>query len=740
MHTEFLNFAVIIMDLTWRTRNDIIHGKPSDSVESVVRKAETINIDHSSIQIARLRLNARPADDPRWIPPMNTNFSVSVDATFQNDSMCSGIVVKNHEDSVVFCAASFGFAWDACDAECRALLEASVWLKRCNISEACFFSDCLKAVSWINNIDDDVNWKSLEISVDVEQKVAWIESGATIGSLYYRIAEKSPILGFPAGICPTVGAGGHFSGDGVKGYRLWCLEPGMKRCIISRDVVFKETKMGNLLKQYDERNTETENTKSDLGKQIQIEVESRNGTEEENLSNDGGLIEEGENDHLNQDDISEYNLTRDRERRSIKAPSRYGYADVMAYAFAVAENICSDDPGSYYEAITNNVIDARIMDVNGRILDRKSMGEDLFWAIRGGGGASFGVILAWKVQLVDVPERVTVFTIQKTLEQNATQLVHRWQYIAHKFDQDLFIRVILVRANTGQDGRNMTIAAIFNAIFLGGIDRLLPLMQESFSELGLVREDCTEMSWIQSTLYFEGLPMESREVLLNRTQSSVRYFKAKSDYVQTPIPEYGLEGIWKLFCQPEGEPTVLILNPYGGRMDEISESTIPFPHRVGNLYKIQHLVFWGEDEAQNSDRYISWIRRLYNYMAPYVSTSPRAAYINYRDLDIGVNDNEGRISYEDASIWGAKYFKNNFDRKNISLAPFNNVSVAGFEVKITRPEFNCSSQGLFSDLGLEEVAGQIFDLQGRCWKRLYGGGGSKYDDGGGGERRWLNST
>ncbi|KAG8374339.1 hypothetical protein BUALT_Bualt11G0121400 [Buddleja alternifolia] len=146
MHTEFLNFAVIIMDLTWRTRNDIIHGKPSDSVESVVRKAETINIDHSSIQIARLRLNPRPADDPRWIPPMNTNFSVSVDATFQNDSMCSGIFVKNHEDSVVFCVASFGFAWDACDAECRALLEASMWLKRCNISEACFFSDCLKAI------------------------------------------------------------------------------------------------------------------------------------------------------------------------------------------------------------------------------------------------------------------------------------------------------------------------------------------------------------------------------------------------------------------------------------------------------------------------------------------------------------------------------------------------------------------------------------------------------------------
>ncbi|KAJ7969176.1 putative FAD-binding Berberine family protein [Quillaja saponaria] len=299
-----------------------------------------------------------------------------------------------------------------------------------------------------------INLRSVEINLTEE--TAWVQTGATIGELYYNIAKASGTHGFPAGICPSVGVGGHFSGGGL----------------------------GTLMR-------------------------------------------------------------------------KHGIA-------------------------ADNIIDAYLIDVNGKILDRKSMGEDLFWAIRGGGGASFGIILSWKVKLIRVPQTVTGFTVAKTLEQGVAKLVNKWQYIADKLHEDLFIRVIIQDIVGQNNGNQKTVQAAFNSLFLGGIDRLIPLMNESFPELGLQAKDCIEMSWIQSVLYFNGYQIwDPLEVLLDRNTRYKSFFKGKSDFVEEPIPEVGLEGIWKRFLHEE--IVYMIMDPCGGKMNEISESEIPFPHRNGNL-------------------------------------------------------------------------------------------------------------------------------------------------------------
>ncbi|KAM6551772.1 hypothetical protein CsatB_001580 [Cannabis sativa] len=251
---------------------------------------------------------------------------------------------------------------------------------------------------------DLINLRRIE--VNIEDNSAWVQAGATNGELYYRISQKSRVHAFPAGLCTSLGIGGHITGGGY----------------------------GSLLR-------------------------------------------------------------------------KYGLA-------------------------ADNVVDALIVDVNGKLLNRKAMGEDLFWAIRGGGGGSFGIILWWKIKLVSVPEKVTVFRITKTLEQGAKKIIQKWQQIVDKLHEDLMLKVTMVVVN--------------------------------------------------------GKPIGTPVEYLLQSKSLYRtYFKAKSDYVKVPIPVVALEGIWKRMLDKELEGKIIIWTPYGGKMSLIPESYSPFPHRKGIIFMSQ---------------------------------------------------------------------------------------------------------------------------------------------------------
>lgn len=364
-----------------------------------------------------------------------------------------------------------------------------------------------------------------DVRVDAARAEAWAGSGATLGEVYYAVGAASRALAFPAGICPTVGVGGHLSGGGF----------------------------GTLMR-------------------------------------------------------------------------RYGLG-------------------------ADNVLDVVLVDADGRLVNRTTMGEDLFWAIRGGGGESFGVVLSWKLRLVRVPETVTVFTVRRSINQSASKLIAKWQEIAPALPRDLILRVVVQNQN-----------AQFQALFLGQCSLLLRLMRAHFRDLGVSQTDCEEISWVQSTVYFAFYSSSKPlELLLDRSGETGRYVKAKSDYVQEPIPQHVWEGTWAWLEKPEAG--LLILDPYGGRMGSISPSATPFPHRKGNLYNLQYYSFWFENGTAALEKRMNWVRGLYKEMEPYVSKNPRTGYVNYRDLDLGTNELVGNVtSYAKARIWGEKYFKDNFER------------------------------------------------------------------------------
>ncbi|XP_041023389.1 berberine bridge enzyme-like 21 isoform X3 [Juglans microcarpa x Juglans regia] len=313
-----------------------------------------------------------------------------------------------------------------------------------------------------------------------------------------------------------------------------------------------------------------------------------------------------------------------------------------------------------YGLSVDHVIDARIVDAKGRILDKASMGEDLFWAIRGGGGASFGVILSYKLNLVPVPETVTIFRVERTLEENATDIVYKWQQVATTTDDNLFMRLLLQPVRSKLNKGEMTIRASIITLFLGNAEQLVSLLGKEFPELGLKKENVTETSWIESVVWWANSDIGTPpDVLLDRNPDSADFLRRKSDYVQKPISKDGLNWLWKKMIK--SGKTGLVFNPYGGKMSEIPASATPFPHRAGNLFKIQYSLSWEEEGVVADKNHTTQIRTLFSYMTRFVSKNPRSAYLNYRDLDIGVNRNN-KNSYGEGKVYGVKYFNDNFNR------------------------------------------------------------------------------
>ncbi|KAK8941698.1 hypothetical protein KSP40_PGU014624 [Platanthera guangdongensis] len=394
---------------------------------------------------------------------------------------------------------------------------------------------------------DLLHLRSISFDLRRGRNTAWVQSGATLGELYFAIASKSRALAFPAGFCPTVGVGGHISGGGI----------------------------GTLMR---------------------------------------------------------------------------------------AHGIAAD-----------NVVDLLVIDAAGQLLQRESMGEDLFWALRGGGGASFGVIIAYKIKLVKIPPSVTVFVKSIDLSQGATRAVAQWQQVAYRADNRLYINAVLSVVNK-------TVEATFSSLFLGELKELLHIMNESLPELRVTAKDCKETTWIESQVTFSSFPLPDinggpLSLLLDRSPAAISFsYKIKSDIVTEPIAGENWEKIWKYMIDGDVQavqPTMLI-EPLGGKVGEIAETETPFPHRNGSKFVIQYIDVWLEQGEKAAKKNVDWLRKFYRFMAPFVSKNPRGAYLNFRDLDLGRNRGGGRMmSYDSAKVWGRKYYKSNFQRLAFTKAKWD---------------------------------------------------------------------
>ncbi|KAH9652997.1 hypothetical protein KPL70_027263 [Citrus sinensis] len=130
--------------------------------------------------------------------------------------------------------------------------------------------------------------------------------------------------------------------EGTKGYKLWCTDLSPPRCIVSRDVKFNEEAAVDSI----QRNS----VRADQVHDEHFEVESpsnlnqNDDTESAGSADDIGRQESLQEAGSTQSQVMDYQLTRDRQKRQSKAPKRYGYADLIAFALHSAHEINAEEP------------------------------------------------------------------------------------------------------------------------------------------------------------------------------------------------------------------------------------------------------------------------------------------------------------------------------------------------------------------------------------------------------------
>ena len=132
--------------------------------------------------------------------------------------------------------------------------------------------------------------------------------------------------------------------DGVKAYRLWTLERGDQKIVISRDVSFNEDEMPfkKQLVPADQQNFELGEGSSGFDSKEEPEAI-------EDMEEGGEQIEQP--DTTQSEDVQQPTNLNQRPRRSTRPPSWFSDYDMSFFALCVAEVLLYAEPSTYEEAI-----------------------------------------------------------------------------------------------------------------------------------------------------------------------------------------------------------------------------------------------------------------------------------------------------------------------------------------------------------------------------------------------------
>jgi hypothetical protein len=258
--------------------------------------------------------------------------------------------------------------------------------------------------------------------------------------------------------------------------------------------------------------------------------------------------------------------------------------------------------------------EATIVDAQSRVLTANATSEpDLYWACRGGGGGSFGVATQFRIGVFPLASAI-VFGVSWTLSQTkAAALFAAWQAWAPNAPSSI-TSIMRVGPNGG------------GTIMMRCIGQSVGTETELRNQLKpLIAMDAPSRALTVQSLSF----IKAVDHFTGGTAYESVYFKAKSDYVTTPLDAGGIHDMMVAAAAIPVGGVVLICDGYGGKIADVAGDATAFVHRAGTQYCIQYYSEW--QRASDTPAHLANVAKVYAAMRPHV---PGYSYVNYCDLDL----------------------------------------------------------------------------------------------------------
>jgi FAD/FMN-containing dehydrogenase len=248
----------------------------------------------------------------------------------------------------------------------------------------------------------------------------------------------------------------------------------------------------------------------------------------------------------------------------------------------------------------------------------------LFWACRGGGAGSFGVVTAFTFATHPVGD---VVTFQASWNwSDAARVLAAWQTWAPYAPDELVAVVDLVATSSGT-----TLIGSAGQYF-GTESQLDSLLQQLFAaSVPPTSLQVTKRSYLGAMLMWANCSDVSRCHLGDEVGRST--YLAKSDFFNSPLPAAGIAAVLQAVearaaMRASG---TLLFDAWAGAVARVPKTATAFVHRDA-LFSCQYIGSWdspGDAAAEGAAR--SWLRNTYAAVRPYASGF---AYQNYIDPEL----------------------------------------------------------------------------------------------------------